>query len=57
LGLGDIDFRAIPDELDRHGYEGWVVVEQDILPGTGTPAKSARRNREHLRDIWARSER
>ena len=27
-------------------YAGWIVVEQDVLPGLGTPAASARRNRE-----------
>ena len=55
LGQGNIDFQAILDELNRHSYRGWIVVEQDVLPGTGTPLKSARRNREHLRDIWAKT--
>jgi inosose dehydratase len=37
--------------LGEIGYDGWVVVEQDVLPGMGTPAESARRNREYLRSI------
>ena len=32
-------------------YAGWIVVEQDVLPGLGTPAASARRNREYLRRL------
>ncbi len=31
----------------------YVLVEQDILPGMGTPKESARRNREYLRSIEA----
>ena len=30
-----------------------IRLLRDVLPGTGTPLKSARRNREHLRHIWA----
>ena len=30
-------------------YRGWVVVEQDVLPGQGDPGESTRRNREYLR--------
>jgi len=33
------------------GYGGWIVVEQDILPGMGSPKASAQRNREYLRTI------
>ena len=32
-------------------YDGWIVVEQDVLPGLGTPAASATRNREYLRGL------
>jgi hypothetical protein len=37
------------DALRARGYDGWIVVEQDVLPGLGTPAASATRNREYLR--------
>jgi inosose dehydratase len=40
-------------ELRRLHYDGWIVVEQDVLPGMGSPAESARRNREYLRQIGA----
>ncbi|MES2391976.1 MAG: xylose isomerase, partial [Acidobacteriota bacterium] len=32
-------------------YDRYVLVEQDVLPGMGAPAESARRNREYLRSI------
>ncbi len=44
---------ACSSALDRTGYAGWIVVEQDVLPGMGTPRESARRNREYLRSIGA----
>lgn len=53
LGKGCVDFPGVLGALDEIGYDGWVVVEQDILPGMGTPRESARRNREYLRSIGA----
>lgn len=51
LGKGEVNFRGIADCLKERGYDGWVVVEQDVLPGMGSPKGSAQRNREYLRDI------
>lgn len=51
LGKGEVDFPAIKAELDNQGYDGWIVVEQDVLPGMGSPKESALRNREYLRSI------
>lgn len=51
LGQGDIPFAALVAELNRMGYNGWGVVEQDVLPGMGTPLDSARRNRQYLKSI------
>jgi inosose dehydratase len=51
LGKGDIDFPAVLAKLRQLGYGGWIVVEQDILPGMGSPKESAQRNREYLRSI------
>jgi inosose dehydratase len=51
LGKGAVDFTAMLRELRRHGYDDWIVVEQDVVPGLGTPAESARRNREFLRRL------
>jgi inosose dehydratase len=51
LGTGDVDFPAVVAELGRLGYGGWIVVEQDVLPGMGSPRESARRNRAYLASI------
>jgi inosose dehydratase len=51
LGRGMVPFAEIRDALRRLDYSGWIVVEQDVLPGLGTPAASAARNREYLRAI------
>jgi inosose dehydratase len=51
LGRGCVDFPAVLAALRDTGYDGWVVVEQDILPGMGDPKASAARNREYLRSI------
>jgi inosose dehydratase len=37
--------------LEDIAYQGWIVVEQDVLPGMGNPKESARRNREYLRSL------
>jgi inosose dehydratase len=51
LGQGSVDFPALLRELRSSGYDGWIVVEQDVLPAMGAPLESARRNREYLRQI------
>jgi inosose dehydratase len=51
LGRGSVDFPEVLRALTEVGYDGWVVVEQDVLPGMGEPLESARRNREYLRSI------
>ena len=51
LGKGSVPFAAVANWLHMRGYSGWIVVEQDILPGMGSPKASAQRNREYLRTI------
>lgn len=51
LGRGSVDFPAVLEQLKRRDYRGYVLVEQDVLPGMGSPLESARRNREYLRSI------
>jgi inosose dehydratase len=51
LGKGAVDLAAVVAALTGTAYDGWVVVEQDVLPGMGAPADSARRNREVLRTL------
>lgn len=51
LGAGSVDFSQITEELRRREYDGWIVVEQDVLPGMGSPKECATRNREFLRSL------
>jgi inosose dehydratase len=51
LGQGCVDFPGVLRRLKDSRYEGYVLVEQDVLPGMGAPKESALRNREYLRSI------
>lgn len=51
LGKGDVNFPAVLEALKKIGYDSWIVVEQDVLPGLGTPKESAQRNRDYLKSI------
>jgi inosose dehydratase len=51
LGKGSVDFSAIVKELHKQNYSGWIVVEQDVLPGMGNPKVCARRNREFIKSL------
>jgi inosose dehydratase len=51
LGKGCVDFPALLGWLAGRDYAGYVLVEQDVLPGMGTPKQSAQRNRDYLRSV------
>jgi len=51
LGKGCVDLPAVLRWLKDAEYVGYTLVEQDVLPGMGSPKESARRNREYLRSI------
>jgi inosose dehydratase len=51
LGQGCVDFPAVSAWLRGRGYAGFITVEQDVLPGMGTPKQSAQRNRDYLTSI------
>ena len=51
LGQGAVDWAGVVAELRAMPYEGWIVVEQDVLPGQGEPKGSARRNRAFLAEL------
>ncbi len=51
LGQGCVDFPGILQALRQRDYQGWIVVEQDVLPGMGAPRESAARNRAYLRGL------
>lgn len=37
LGEGDVDIRAMIEALRSHGYDGWYVLEQDVMFKHGAP--------------------
>lgn len=51
LGKGGVDFPSVVRLLQEMGYAGWIVVEQDVLPGMGTPRESSLHNRTYLRSL------
>lgn len=51
LGKGAVDFAAIVAELKKQRYSGWIVVEQDVLPGMGNPKVCAQRNRDFIQSL------
>lgn len=51
LGKGAVDFPAIVSELLNQKYDGWIVVEQDVLPGMGNPKACADRNRQYIKTL------
>jgi inosose dehydratase len=51
LGDGGADLPAVTAALRRANYNGWIVVEQDVFPGYGTPKASAQKSREYLRTL------
>ena len=51
LGKGNVDFHSIVSILNKNGYDGWIVVEQDVLPGMGSPKKCAANNRKYIKSL------
>lgn len=52
LGKGEVDFPGVIQAMENLGYDGWAVVEQDVLvDDLDAPRQSARRNREYLRGL------
>ena len=51
LGNGNVDFKSIVAILNEKGYDGWIVVEQDVLPGMGSPKKCAAHNRKYIKSL------
>ena len=52
LGEGVVDFGALRDALEEHGFDGWAAVEQDRLPtDASSPAEHAAASLRHLRAV------
>ncbi len=53
LGQGEVDFVEVANTLKKIGYNGWVVVEQDVDPHVGGAKENAARNYEYLASVLA----
>ncbi len=54
LGAGGLDLRGTLDALRAAGYQGWVIVEQDVRLGVNpraAPKRDAQRSRAYLRNV------
>ena len=51
LGTGAVNFTEVKQLLEDNNYHGWIVVEQDVLPGMGQPKQCAQNNRRYLKTI------
>lgn len=60
VGLGDLDIDGVVGALERSGYAGWYVLEQDVaivgdVPGEGEgPVIGVRASVDYLRDLQGR---
>ncbi len=55
LGEGVVDFPRVVESLRSRDYDGWLIVEQDVVPDEDgrlepEPFDSARRSRRYLRE-------
>ncbi|MFW9257622.1 myo-inosose-2 dehydratase [Nostoc sp. CALU 546] len=48
---GAINFKPILEELSKHKYEGWLVVEAEQDPVKANPLKYAKMARAYLREV------
>ncbi|WP_246609662.1 TIM barrel protein [Nonomuraea rhizosphaerae] len=54
LGEGELDLPGVVRTLGEIGYDGWVIIEQDTLPGRRTVERNIAdqaANREKLREL------
>lgn len=51
LGEGTAQNGSVLEELQRSGYRGWIVVENEAPHGIITPLEYARRDRDYLRTL------
>lgn len=52
LGQGEVDFSGVIDAMNAGGYDGWAIVEQDVLvDDPAAPKRIAAANRAYLRGL------
>jgi inosose dehydratase len=56
LGEGVVDFKSVVAALSARAFDGWMIVEQDVVPDdqgrlVPDPSESARKSRVYLREV------
>ena len=52
LGQGVVDFPGVLREMELLGYDGWAIVEQDVLSDDRAyPKQASQRNRDYLKSL------
>jgi inosose dehydratase len=51
LGRGLVDFRRVAQGLSHAGYRGFMTIEQDRVPGNGTPLEDLRASLDVLHRV------
>jgi inosose dehydratase len=54
VGRGIVDFPALAAALEAAGFDGWATVEQDRVPGSGSPLQDVIDSRTYLERIGLR---
>jgi inosose dehydratase len=52
LGKGEVDFPGVIESMNKLGYDGWAVVEQDVLVADlDAPKAFSQANRDYLKSL------
>ena len=56
LGEGVVDFKGVCGALAKRNYDGWMIVEQDVVPDESgrlnpDPTESAKKSRKYLKEV------
>ena len=52
LGEGEVDFPTVISEMQKLGYDGWAIVEQDVFVNDPTaPKRMSQANRDYLKTL------
>ncbi len=49
MGKGDIDFKTIVQDLEKNGYEGWIMVEDESARAEDDPDSVTLENGDYVR--------
>jgi inosose dehydratase len=51
LGLGNVDFPGVLEQMAKHKYKGWIIVELDVYEKVRTERESAVLSMKYLKSV------